>query len=840
MENNENGSSISMKDLLQVPSIVCDIAYVLNVTDYVQFRQLNKNIYNSILNEEFDSKLWKTKLQILGLKAATAENTVQNGDTREDESKDETTEETLISLTNDDQKTNEVDATNIFEVLTEYQEKNPRDVFQRYYSVFNNFCSKLYHNNLAHFFPTKFEKDPVAQAKILKNISRYNKINKNNYEYFEKIEQNLVILKEIFVNSVLQEAEKNYQKKNYKATAVFIDVLLLSDEEVNAVEFFKSKIDLTVFEDWLPGDLFLIKGDKDTEENQDINQEIDENEPSSKVANIKFKFDENKFLEALDPLQSYLNETVDIVDILFEDKYPIILNVIESFVQEVILKPIDNLIKANEETLVQYFPKLYSLIIQKLCTELHESRNGGPTFHKIVIEFFNMYLEDNIVKFLNLTPMFMQVKLKKEFDAYDEKVRIEELQKNEEIYNSLRDQSTIATDLGTDKNDFLSSFTKIFKLSHADNDRQTMEEQLKLAYNLNTITNNLENIKSLVSLDLCYNVVQQVKESIDEMTCFATIDSVSHVVKAKCQALFKILVNLLSESHVKPAFEKGTHLLQEYDPTQLDKIDLNLKGVDGGKVEPLVKFTELMNICDIILQMISIFYKNELLAKNIIDKNRDFLNDVVQVKKKFETVVDDFVAEGLNIGINKLMDRITFAFNTLQMPDDYNPDTESGNVTLEIKPTNCAIQVVDLLENHCFLLNGATDKGTIDVYQQEIGERFFNEVVKHIKGSLISTDGGIILICDLNYFYDFFSKKLKQKSLLPLYQGLKNIGQLYIISGKDSKELGKMISDLGKFQGLFTQEEIYEFVQRRSDWIRVKRDVEKVMYGLGVKDCTIM
>lgn len=49
-----------------------------------------------------------------------------------------------------------------------------------------------------------------------------------------------------------------------------------------------------------------------------------------------------------------------------------------------------------------------------------------------------------------------------------------------------------------------------------------------------------------------------------------------------------------------------------------------------------------------------------------------------------------------------------------------------------------------------------------------------------------------------------------------------------------------MISDLGKFQGLFTQEEIYEFVQRRADWIRVKRDVEKVMYGLGVKDCVIM
>ena len=76
--------------------------------------------------------------------------------------------------------------------------------------------------------------------------------------------------------------------------------------------------------------------------------------------------------------------------------------------------------------------------------------------------------------------------------------------------------------------------------------------------------------------------------------------------------------------------------------------------------------------------------------------------------------------------------------------------------------------------------------------------------------------------------------------IVTFFQGLKNICSLYLIGTKDSKELGKLISDLNKFQGIFTQEEIYEFVQRRQDWIAVKRDVEKVMYGLGVKDCTIM
>ena len=75
--------------------------------------------------------------------------------------------------------------------------------------------------------------------------------------------------------------------------------------------------------------------------------------------------------------------------------------------------------------------------------------------------------------------------------------------------------------------------------------------------------------------------------------------------------------------------------------------------------------------------------------------------------------------------------------------------------------------------------------------------------------------------------------------VLPLFQSLKKVGNLYLISGEDSKAIGKLVSDLSKFNGIFNQEEIYEFVQRRKDWLVVKKDVEKVMYGLGLGDCLI-
>lgn len=450
----------------------------------------------------------------------------------------------------------------------------------------------------------------LSQAKILNNIQRYNKCNINDIDYYTKIEQNLVILKEIFINSVLQEAERTYQNADYKSTATFISVLLLLNEEVYAVEFYKSKIDYTDFENWLPEGLLVKKEEKSNTSLLESETELSKMETSSSnKGDDQVIFDYDKLSDALEKLQNYLNDNIDTIDILFGNKYPMILNIIETFIQEVILTPINQLLGDNEEYIVLFFPRVYTMITKMLCKDLHDSINGGETFHKVVKEFLNIYLTDNIVKYLNLTPMYVRNEISKEFKAHDEKVRSEEMQKNEEIYNSLRNQSEIGTDIGTDKNDFLSSFTKLFKMSNAQSDRQNMEDQLKLAYNLNTISNNLKNIKTLVSLDLCYKVVQLVKEKIDEVNYFTEIDTIANIVKTKCQALFKILVNELCEAHVKPAFEKGTKLLQQYDPNEIDKIDINLQAFQTAKVEPLVNFTELMNICDIILQMISIFYK---------------------------------------------------------------------------------------------------------------------------------------------------------------------------------------------------------------------------------------
>ena len=140
------------------------------------------------------------------------------------------------------------------------------------------------------------------------------------------------------------------------------------------------------------------------------------------------------------------------------------------------------------------------------------------------------------------------------------------------------------------------------------------------------------------------------------------------------------------------------------------------------------------------------------------------------------------------------------------------------------------------------LLVDSADKSIVDVFQQEIAERFFQVIVKMLKTQTISTTGATNLISDLNLYFDFISENVKsnKRLVIPLYQALKKIGNIYLISGDDYKAIGKLVSDLSKFNGIFNQEEIYEFVQRRLDWLVIKRHVEKVMYGFGFGDCLIM
>ncbi|KAH7033294.1 exocyst complex component Sec10-domain-containing protein [Microdochium trichocladiopsis] len=343
----------------------------------------------------------------------------------------------------------------------------------------------------------------------------------------------------------------------------------------------------------------------------------------------------------------------------------------------------------------------------------------------------------------------------------------------------------------------------------------------------------LEGIKSLFSIEVALSLVHTAKSSLGRAAKFTKLGGqAGEEAREQCEAIFVVLLRVLGQTHVKNGFTKAVDHLSRYNPREISNHD-------QAGVAPLVTFIELVNVGDLISQMIDVFYEQQLAAPKIADRN-DFLDPAGLAKKKFEQMLDENVAAGLNKGIDVLMDEVEYLCATTQLPTDYNPPTVQENgkarVDFDIGPTTTAKRVVELVSSHTNMLIGSTEKTMLDVFNGEVGLRLFTALCKHLKRQRISTDGAIKLIADVNLYFEYI-RTLKNKDLLEYFKALRELSQIYLIDPRHSKEMAKIIADGDKFGGIFRPEEAYEFAERRADWFQVKKHVEKAMYGL---ECLVM
>lgn len=94
----------------------------------------------------------------------------------------------------------------------------------------------------------------------------------------------------------------------------------------------------------------------------------------------------------------------------------------------------------------------------------------------------------------------------------------------------------------------------------------------------------------------------------------------------------------------------------------------------------------------------------------------------------------------------------------------------------------------------------------------------------------------MLRLSDINH-YNVFITSLRQKPLTPYFIALRELSQIYLIDSKHAKDIATVVADAGRYHGVITAEEMYEFAERRADWLVVRRDVEKAMYGIG---CSVM
>ncbi|KAH7318739.1 exocyst complex component Sec10-like protein [Stachybotrys elegans] len=359
----------------------------------------------------------------------------------------------------------------------------------------------------------------------------------------------------------------------------------------------------------------------------------------------------------------------------------------------------------------------------------------------------------------------------------------------------------------------------------------------ELAAKAALMTSKLEGIKTLFSVEVALKLVHAAKASLGRAALFIRLGGqTGGEAREQCANIFIALLRILGQKHVKTGFDQAVDHLSHYNPREVS--DHNQSGV-----APLVTFIELVNVGDLISQMIDVFYEQQLSAPKIADKN-DFLDPAGLAKKKFEQMLDESVAAGLNKGIDVLMDEVEYLHGSTQLPTDYNPaatgaSDKTASITgseLGIGPTPTAKRIVELVSSHTKMLVGTTDKSMLDVFNGEVGLRLFNAICKHLKRQRISTDGAVKVIADMNLYFDYV-RTLRNNDVMPYFRALRELSQLYLIDPTHAKELATVIADGDRFAGIFRAEEVYEFAQRRADWYQVKTRVERAMYGL---ECSVM
>ncbi|KAM5478139.1 F-box protein: endocytic membrane traffic, recycling ReCYcling 1 [Microsporum canis] len=340
----------------------------------------------------------------------------------------------------------------------------------------------------------------------------------------------------------------------------------------------------------------------------------------------------------------------------------------------------------------------------------------------------------------------------------------------------------------------------------------------------------LEGIRSLFSIEVALNLVHAAKSSLERTAQFVGLKGeLGKAAQGQCEAIFVSLLDSLGHRHIIAGFDRAVNHLSEYRPRRQDE-------TEKSGVEPLVTFLELVNVGDLILQMVDVFYEQELIAAGLTDRN-DFLDPAVKGKRKFEQKLDERVAAGLNKGIDVLVEEVEYLLATKQSVGDFHPEAvDPARRTADIGPSDAAKAVVQVISSHTRMLVGGTDKSTLDVFNQEIGLRLFTALCKHIKRHRISMEGAIKLISDMNHYFGLI-QSMRNEKLLLYFKALRELSQVYLIDTSDSKEMAAIISDASRFHGIFRAEEAYEFAERRADWYQVKNSVEKAMYGVG---CSVM
>jgi recyclin-1 len=471
-----------------------------------------------------------------------------------------------------------------------------------------------------------------------------------------------------------------------------------------------------------------------------------------------------------------LNEQVGVLETVFPAKMDVLTPFVERLADQVVSDYITELLDESHEQSIEAYLKAVSGIFElalRFAISLKPSKSSPANFTQKVREAIIRCFDQHIDLYLQEELGFFKKNAEMEVDSWEQRLLEQEASAESFFLSNVSRQAA--------KQDFLSSFknmlmlpitslstTSSTKKTHTSQIDSTSMEQKRsstptpfdrngtplppesapkteLAAKAAIMNSRLEGIRSLFSIEVALSLVHMAKASLERIATFVKpLGAESASARAQCEAVFVELVQILGERHVQHGFDKAVQHLAQYRPREMQRDGRD----NSGEVAPLVTFLELVNVGDLIQQMVDVFYAQELVAAKLSDAD-DFLAPAVKEKKRFEQMLDESVAAGLNKGIDVLMEEVEFICATMQRPEDFNPipSTDARVMTVvDIGPSEAARKVVEVVEGHVGMLVGSTDKTVLDVFNLEVGVRLFSVLCKHIKRQRISVEGAIKLI----------------------------------------------------------------------------------------------
>ncbi|KAF2200138.1 hypothetical protein GQ43DRAFT_473009 [Delitschia confertaspora ATCC 74209] len=691
----------------------------------------------------------------------------------------------------------------------------------------------------SHTDPILFRmyRDPEQQAQMLAQLKIFAK---SDFAIgWSQREERLETMTGVFENAVLREFEQGYETRDYDGRMKrYAHVLVTLNGGAAIVDTFIHNHPLMLDKDQLGDPSDCLR-----------------NAPSGQISLQPSH-------EFFKDLATKLNDEVSVIDRVFPPSVDVLLPFLDRIGDDIISDYITAVFDEAHDVSIEAYLKAVSGVFEQalqFAITIRPSKGSEQNFQEEAKRIIARCFEPHVDLYLQEELDFFKGKSAAEVEVWEKRLSDEE-QSAESFFMSNINRQAV-------KRDFLTSFKKVVmmpvnvlptmgssrstaitnvvngdSLNPTSRSSTPVPGQLpvspgleapstELAAKAAIMNSRLEGIRSLFSIEVALNLIHTAKTSLERAARFVRLGGQSgEESREQCENIFINLLQILGNRHIKPGFNKAVHHLSEYKPREV--ADHSNQGV-----APLVAFLELVNVGDLIQQMVDVFYLQELVAVHLTDRD-DFLSPACKEKKRFEQMLDERVAAGLNRGIDVLMDEVEYICGTTQSPGDFNPPVGPDGVVQmsDIGPTETAQKVVDIVSSHTSMLVGSTDKNVLDVFNQEVGLRLFTALCKHLKRQRVSVDGAIRLISDMNA-YNAYIATLRNKSLTQYFSALRELSQIYLIAPDHAKEIATIIADSDRYHGIFRAEEVYEFAERRADWFSIKAQVERQMYGVG---CIVM